>query len=926
MFSIRSFNLFSIHLLPGCLLGLSLLSGCSDTSPGDGFNPGIEETALVYAKRTIQVDDNNGSFIQPDIREPLESSPGGDVFLKPRFSLTADAINITQSVTNGQGDVRDISVSHDGRKIVFSLLPEDPNPNDNDDPKWSIYTYDIETASLNRVIASNIVNDEGDDIAPHFLPDGRIVFSSNRQSRSRSILLDETLSKPQFSYVDENRSTKALVLHTMDADGTNIKQISFNQSHDLGNSVLDDGRILFSRWDHFHNEDRMSLYTIAPDGTGLQPYFGTHDESHRDADGNTIHFILPRELPNGEIMAITRPYDDTFGGGDLVIIDARNFIDLNQTTFSNIGAFSTPAIRKATLTDINNDGELSLQGRYADFFPLRDNSDRVLVSKGICQVDIDIGNTPNTPLLETHPCIEPYLSDATAVESYPSFGIWIYDLNAHTEKPLVIAEPGKYLTSPVAVQPKNRPTILVDKTVDQTLESENLGLLKIRSVYDFGDQVFDNCFFSVCSDASVTSVMDYADPAIANASQRPARFIRIVKAAGIPLRNDPDLADPPDISNRAFGPNTRLRMKEIIGYSMIQPDGSVAIKVPADVAFYFDILDDQGRKINPRHNNWLQVKPGDTLECTGCHTHSVTAPELPVAHARADAEAPSINPGAPNDGFIYTDTQNPATLAPYFADTGDTMAEAISRAEASQNNDSSITPSVNLVYSDLWTDPAVRMPDASYSFTYRGITDGLTTPAPTTAACETEWSPNCRTVINYQEHIQPIWEVDRGANTCTSCHNSKDSMNATMLPAAQLDLSSEVSDEEAQHIESYRELMFSDNFQDLIGGALVDRTISVPALDGNGEPILDIDGNPTFEDIPDPALRLSPSVRPTGARNSPFMEKLTETELDAGASLSPATVNHANMLTPAELRLISEWIDIGAQYFNNPFDPLVPEN
>jgi hypothetical protein len=24
------------------------------------------------------------------------------------------------------------------------------------------------------------------------------------------------------------------------------------------------------------------------------------------------------------------------------------------------------------------------------------------------------------------------------------------------------------------------------------------------------------------------------------------------------------------------------------------------------------------------------------------------------------------------------------------------------------------------------------------------------------------------------------------------------------------------------------------------------------------------------------------------------------------------------------LRLISEWVDIGAQYFNNPFDPAVP--
>jgi len=36
--------------------------------------------------------------------------------------------------------------------------------------------------------------------------------------------------------------------------------------------------------------------------------------------------------------------------------------------------------------------------------------------------------------------------------------------------------------------------------------------------------------------------------------------------------------------------------------------------------------------------------------------------------------------------------------------------------------------------------------------------------------------------------------------------------------------------------------------------------------------------------------------------------------------------SHAGFMTPDELRLVSEWLDIGAQYFNNPFDPAVPVN
>jgi hypothetical protein len=34
---------------------------------------------------------------------------------------------------------------------------------------------------------------------------------------------------------------------------------------------------------------------------------------------------------------------------------------------------------------------------------------------------------------------------------------------------------------------------------------------------------------------------------------------------------------------------------------------------------------------------------------------------------------------------------------------------------------------------------------------------------------------------------------------------------------------------------------------------------------------------------------------------------------------------HAGMLTTAELRLLSEWLDIGAQYYNDPFEP-TPQN
>jgi hypothetical protein len=90
-------------------------------------------------------------------------------------------------------------------------------------------------------------------------------------------------------------------------------------------------------------------------------------------------------------------------------------------------------------------------------------------------------------------------------------------------------------------------------------------------------------------------------------------------------------------------------------------------------------------------------------------------------------------------------------------------------------------------------------------------------------------------------------------------------------------------------------------------------------------------GNPLMQLIDDPAARIASSMSANGARSSYFIEKLTETELEAARILStlvsdPNYINHSGFLTDDELRLVSEWLDIGAQYFNDPFDPAAPQN
>ena len=60
-------------------------------------------------------------------------------------------------------------------------------------------------------------------------------------------------------------------------------------------------------------------------------------------------------------------------------------------------------------------------------------------------------------------------------------------------------------------------------------------------------------------------------------------------------------------------------MREILGYAPIEPDGSVSVRVPANVAFVISVLDANGRRLFPAHRNWLQLRPGEVRRCNGCH-------------------------------------------------------------------------------------------------------------------------------------------------------------------------------------------------------------------------------------------------------------------------------------------------------------------
>ncbi len=900
-------GLFSIVLtLGGCDGGGSSTSNTIGGTESD--DPVIQDFPIVYVKRPVlfDVDDDTGDeeLVTTNVREPTEFFPGAELFLRDRAapsgveaSLTAGIFPDDEDGNPPLYDVKDVSASFDGLKLVFAMrAPEDPDLDDDEQPTWNIWLLDRETGEVRRVIESDIAAEVGHDIAPRFLPDGRIVFSSTRQRQAKAVLLDE--GKPQFSAFDEDRDNEALALHVMDDDGSDIKQITFNQSSDLDPTVLSSGRVAFSRWDNVNNIDRISLYSANPDGTELQLLYGVHSHD-TGPDGSNIEFVEASELPDGRLMVLLRPPGDQSRLGALpVSVDVGSYVEHDQPTFQNLGLLAD-AQELLIEGELNLDDDTpALQGRYASFSPLFDGTNRVLVSWSPCRL-VDEITDPLLPVFG--PCSDDNLLDPNYVEADPLYGVWMFDADANTQLPIVVAEEGEIFSEVVVMEPKVNPPVILDKVagieLDPDLVSESVGVLHIRSVYDFDG-------------TSLVDLPSVSDPMNAAWVDRPARFVRLVKAVSMP---DDDLID---LDGTAFGRSQAQLMREVLGYSVVHPDGSTMLKVPANVAFWVDVLDADGRRIFPRHQNWLTLRPGEEAECTGCHS---AQSEMP--HGRLNAEMPSANPGAPVDV-----TPLPNTDPLFSPNLGETMAQTYTRVCASNSLNpicaGRLATSVNIVYDDVWTDEAMRPKDVSFSYSYTDVP-----VAPIEGGCGTNWTALCRIMINFEEHIHPIWSRDRQVfladgvtldrdDTCTSCHNIVDAAGMAMVPAAQLDLSDGPSADEPDHFKSYRELLFNDNRQVLdANGNVIDELVQ--EVDGNGNPVFltDADGNLVLDVNGDPIpvlvnIGVQPSLNVGGANFSPAFF----------GRFDPTFGSHAGRLNPAELKLISEWIDIGGQYYNNPFD------
>jgi hypothetical protein len=232
----RSSFISSLPIWCASLFLIACGGGGGSEGSGQEPDPVTVDLPIAYIERPLPADEDDPEALLPlDILDPMAFNAGAAVYLKPRATALAAAENITATAfINDENftpeapnyDVKDLSIHPDGDRLLFSMrAPEIPNADEEDQPKWGIWEYDLTTRVLRRVITSNIVADAGHDVSPRHLPDDRIVFSSTRQLRSRAMLLDD--NKPQYTAQEEGNDGPAFVLHVMDGDGTNIQQITY---------------------------------------------------------------------------------------------------------------------------------------------------------------------------------------------------------------------------------------------------------------------------------------------------------------------------------------------------------------------------------------------------------------------------------------------------------------------------------------------------------------------------------------------------------------------------------------------------------------------------------------------------------------------------------------------------------------------------
>lgn len=312
-------------------------------------------------------------------------------------------------IADEKGVCRDPNLHFDGQHLLFSWKKSAKE----DD--FHLYEMDLQTRAVKQLtFGKGHADYEG-----IYLPDDNIMFNSTRCGSSVDCWFTEVSN-----------------LYLCDREGRYMRQIGFDQVHTVTPTLLDDGRVVYTRWDY---NDRgqvwaQPLFQMNPDGTGQAEYYG-------------MNSWFPTTVAQTRQIPGTRKVMTVFMGhhtpqhGKLGIIDPEAGRDENEGTM-----FVAP-FRKPEAERIDSYGNFSDQFQHP--FPM--NETEFLIS--YTPLGYHIG----------HPM---------------EFGI--YWMNVDGERELLVSDPKISCNQPVLVAPRKRP-FHRSSSVDYR---KNEGVYYMQNIYE----------------------------------------------------------------------------------------------------------------------------------------------------------------------------------------------------------------------------------------------------------------------------------------------------------------------------------------------------------------------------------------------------------------------------------------------------------
>jgi len=187
----------------------------------------------------------------------------------------------------------DIKLHFDAGRLLFSSLGSHN--------RFQVFEIGVDGKGLRQVTRREEPDIDNYDAC--YLPDGRIIFGSSSCFQSVPC---------------ERRLDEVSTLHAMNADGSSVRRLCFDQDHNFYPTMMSDGHILYTRWEYTDIAHAFSarLFTMNPDGTQQRAYYASGGYWP-----NRIFYAKPIPQSATKFVGIISGHHGTARAGELVLFD-----------------------------------------------------------------------------------------------------------------------------------------------------------------------------------------------------------------------------------------------------------------------------------------------------------------------------------------------------------------------------------------------------------------------------------------------------------------------------------------------------------------------------------------------------------------------------------------------------------------------------